>query len=69
MSKVERVVHLCVGILFAWMGIGGLVIVGGLVVYGPWQAILFITPIVLFLTIAVSLCAYEAIQTFRTGRL
>lgn len=69
MSKAERIVHLCVGILFAWIGIAGLVIAGCLVVYAPWPLSFTVTPIILFLTIASSLCAHEAIQTFHTGRL
>lgn len=69
MSKAERIVYLCVGILFAWMGIVGLAIAGCLIFYAPWPLSFTVTPIILFLTIAISLCAHEAIQTFYTGRL
>lgn len=69
MSKAERAVYLFAGILFAWMGLGGIAIVVALIVYAEWPVILFGVPFMLFPVAAVSFCAWEAINTFRTGRL
>lgn len=73
MSPAERIVYLCIGILFAWMGIGGLILAVGLLIYGfndeAWPIALFVTPIGLLLVLGVFVCAWESIHTFRTGRL
>ena len=64
MSKADRALY-----LFAGMGLGGISIVVALVVYAEWPVILFGVPFVLFPVVVVFLCALEAINTFRTGRL
>lgn len=69
MSKADRALYLFAGILFAWMGLGGIAIVVALIVYAEWPVIVFGVPFLLFPVGAVFLCAWDAINTFHTGRI
>lgn len=73
MSPVERVAHLLIGIFFASLGGSGLVIAGMVVNYGIiyqyWEVVFSCVPLIMVGVIATFVCAWEAIQTFRTGRL
>ena len=73
MSKTERVMNVIAGILFACMGVGGLIIVGAVLyqadIWRYWPVLLVTVPIGLLMAITCFAAAGEALYTFRTGRL